>query len=75
MTKRPAVAEREETPGGRHSKRTPGIGSLAEADQLLDVRERLVHAIDELEASEAGIDACRALLEGLLEDFDHAANA
>ena len=44
--------------------------NLAELDQLIDVRERLVAAIDELEAGEDGMDACRALLEGLLADFD-----
>jgi hypothetical protein len=41
-------------------------------DRLLDVRERVVAAIDELEAGEDGIDVCRCLLEGLLEDLDAA---
>jgi hypothetical protein len=31
---------------------------LVELDRLLDVRERLVFAIDGLEAGEAGIDSC-----------------
>lgn len=75
MTKRPAEARREETPDGRHSERIAISGRIADLDRLLDVRERIVHAIDELEAGEAGIDACRALLEGLLEDFDREVRA
>lgn len=66
----------EERPAGNLSRRNRssevGAFSLAELDYLIDVRERLVVAIDELEAGDAGIDSCRALLEGLLEDFDLA---
>lgn len=62
-------------PGGRHSERSPEAGLFRELDRLLDVRERLVHAVDELEVGEGGIDSCRALLEGLLEDLDREAAA
>lgn len=66
----PAGRGSRRRPGGMHSEGSAPGGRLAELDRLLDVRERLVHAIDELEAGEAGIDPARALLEGLLADFD-----
>jgi hypothetical protein len=70
--KESASRRSRQTLGRRLRKSSDHTGTLAELDRLIDVRERLVHAIDELEAGEPGIDTCRALLEGLLEDFDHA---
>jgi hypothetical protein len=68
MTKRPAIARREEAPGGRHSKRTPNVGGLAELDQLLEIRERLVVVLDAIDQDD--IDGARFYGQELLEDFD-----
>jgi hypothetical protein len=48
----------------------PAAGGLtpAELDQLLDIRERLVQALDELDADDPG--SARWYLAGLLEDLD-----
>ncbi len=54
------------------SQDNEAVGRLADLDRVIDVRERLVASIDELEAGAAGVDACRALIEGLLQDFDLA---
>jgi hypothetical protein len=42
----------------------------ADVDRLLDVRERIVAALDGLDLED--IDAARVVLEGLLEDLDAA---
>jgi hypothetical protein len=71
-TKRPAEARREETPGGRHSKRTASPGSLTARDLVdrLDLRARLAAIVDELDRLDADVDVPRCIAEGCLEDVD-----
>lgn len=59
---------REETPGGRHSKRNPRCGCHA-----LDWHERLAAIVAELRLLDADqVDVPLTLAEGLLEDVEAA---
>ena len=59
---------REETPGGRHSKRNPRCGCHA-----LELRERLAAILAELRRLDADhVDVPLTLVEGLLEDVEAA---
>ena len=76
--KRPAEARREETPGGRLSKRSHSrrqTPALEFADRL-ELRERLAAIVDELRLLDADDrDVPLTLAEGLLEDVERELGA
>lgn len=57
-------------PGGMQSQGSATPGRVAEVDQLLDVRERLVEVLDALDQDDN--NRARFFAGGLLDDFDMA---